>query len=765
MFFKRVSNFILLIATALRPVRYTLSILIGLTLSYMVCIKAGFPQHAINLILGKKFPHFQVCVGNISGLFPFKFSIDNIRACDVVSARNIRVKLNVQALRADICIESGEYFEPELTIIEYRPQNAGASIIFETTPPKLQSIDVPNPKFEKYLANLVASTTKEAPACAKTTSNASSDFIHTDVITAVFEFLKKNSKNLHFLRYINSFKLERFKFKGQECSVEFENKELLTRMSGAKLHLKFLDQSYCHAEYVLDFLGGKYRGSIQITEEDIKVHAKVVKHNVSYLENSMIYTNFKFENIHRYILYLNVFLSKNTILEKHLSNQDTSGSGQDADESDKDCALCCNFTIPRCNISGTAMLGNALNVEIFSGIQFANVESVPIITGCVHRNEDKTPVWSFDVAGALMCQGRYSAHQVEIHDIQLKLGNVPITSKNVCVNLSTKIVSSAAVNIGAYKIETSQFSLDDVLSQNAQSELPATREKTRIPGLKWKMSKISLHSASNTIHFGNLCIDGVAERGSCIINCALVPDNNLRAPTKPLNIATKCTIKISEKIFSITALQIDSNGSARVCAKLDAEADTFSNLTAAFTQLANKEPIHDTIRDTVKLNGYIKGTFSLTPISVFLNVGDLIAGIVSLDLHISGSLYSPQLNGTFVLENGLYEHFNNGIVLKNVSLRAKGEGSTLKITHVRLDDGTVGESRPEFDIKNPVKRCASGDGTFALFTPAHVFAPHLNLNLRCNYLQVAYGKIVKARASGDLKMCGPVTGRTDGPLV
>jgi hypothetical protein len=690
-------------------------------------------------------PHVQICVGKISGLFPFIFSVDDVRVGNEISAQNIQVKLRLQALNADIYIESGEYCAKESTRRERSSHVVGASVNLATTHQNTQHL------------------TEGAIALDQATANISedkSDIFQTDAIAAVFDFLKKNSKNLHILRYVNSFKLKRFKFNEQECSIEFKKRELFAQMSGANLRLKFSDQSFCNAEYVLEISGGKYRGNIQVTNDDIKFHAKVAKHNRSYLEGSAAYADLKYENVPQYISCVKAFFFEKTPLKTPYPSQKASDL-----PSENDCALRCKFTIPRCNVSGTATLGNELQMKIFSGIPLANVESIPIITGVVHRNDDKISIWSFDVMGAFTCQGQYNARQLKIHDLQFKLNSIPIKSKNICVNLSTKIVSSTVVNVGTYKIETSQFSLDDVLPLSTQSEQPAIPAQTRNPALKWKMSKISLHSASNTLHFGNLCIDGFAERGSCTINCALTPDKNVHTPAKPLDIATKCTIKISEKLFSITALQIDSGGNAKVCAELDAESDTFSVLTTALTQLANKEPISATVRDVVRLKGYIKGTFSLSPISVFLNVGDLIAGLVSVDLNISGSLYSPQLNGTFVLKNGLYEHFNHGVVIKNVSLYAKGEGSTLKITHARLDDGTFGGTIPEFDIMNPLKRCAGGYGTFALLTPAHVFAPHMNLNLRCNYLQVAYGKLVKARASGDLKMCGQVTGLTDGPMI
>ncbi|MDR0631544.1 MAG: translocation/assembly module TamB [Holosporales bacterium] len=737
MFFRKISNFVSLVAGALRPLRYALSIALGLALSYAVCLKLYVPQQIINRLLTQKAPQAQVYVGKISGLFPFLFSIDEIRVGYNIRLKNAKVRVRLQTLNANISVESGELVtQPSL---EVGPRN-----------------------FNLELPTLP----------------------YANVISTVTDFFKKNAKKLRLVRYVKSFKLEQFNINEQKCCIKFLDGVLLVRTSSAKLILKFLDQSFCNAEYALEFFGGKYKGNIQITEEDVTLRTQIEKHHISYLENSAAFINIKYVNVPRHISSLKTFFTE---ASRHLStssdvkpnaihipsdvpgflrDQSIVTSGLVPRSVSREPArlistlpensetLRCTFSIPFCNISGTAALDKDLEVDIFRGIKIVNVEALPTLRATVCRKDDSA--WSFDVAGDFFCQGQYSNKQLKVSDVQLKLGNIPIRSQNICIDFLKKLVSPVLIELGKYKIETSSFPFDEIFP----SGMPEDSTQNRSPNLKWKMSKLSL--ANGATHFGNLNVEGLVENRSCVMNFTITPDTSVRPPLKKLNLSTQGTVKISANKIALTSLKIDSGKGNQIHAELEAQADAFSELAAAFFQLANKEPISTS---TVTLKGRISGTFALYPISVFLNVGDLIAGTVSTNLDISGPLRSPRLNGTFTLQNGAYEHFNNGIVLKNVSLVAKGEGSALKITQVRLDDGTFKGPRPEYDVTSPLKRCAGGSGSFELFSSTRVFAPHLLLNLHCNFLQVAYGKLVKARASGILRMKGPVTGLSEEPMI
>lgn len=170
----------------------------------------------------------------------------------------------------------------------------------------------------------------------------------------------------------------------------------------------------------------------------------------------------------------------------------------------------------------------------------------------------------------------------------------------------------------------------------------------------------------------------------------------------------------------------------------------------------------------ILIDGEVKGKFSLTPIASFLKNGDLLRGILNTNLKISGSLLYPKLSGSVRLEDGLYENIGNGIVLKNIRMQAVGEEDTLKIQSIHLIDGTkISQHLIEksFLIHSPPLGTAGGDGALRLFSATRHFKPELEVNLQCNYLQVAYSDLVKARASGFLKLLGPLHGAQANPTI
>ncbi|MDR1597428.1 MAG: translocation/assembly module TamB domain-containing protein [Holosporales bacterium] len=417
--------------------------------------------------------------------------------------------------------------------------------------------------------------------------------------------------------------------------------------------------------------------------------------------------------------------------------------------------------------------------------------------------------WLASSFPTIHCHGTYGKCKLQINMLDGRISQHAVSSSSICVDFEKKCVEPIRIKVDSFEFETCRFnfakigqSLQNTLlntqnntqthaqtntqtnaqtnaqtnvqanaQTNAQNDTPTNVQanvqadaKHNAPSnaLDWKMCPIPIYSSNKKMYFGDFALNGTIAGTSCKINFALAPSLKVPKTVQRFNIETRGVVTVSPKSINIESLHIKSAANTTTEASLELCANKFSDLFAALCKVAKREPI---LRDSVQMKGRIRGTFALEPIVVFLSIGDAISGKASFNLDIAGTLAEPRLSGTFTLRNGYYEHFNNGVVLKNVTLDAHGEGETLKISSVRLDDGTLLGARPEYNPTTPAKRCAGGWGALTLLRESRVYDPQLLLNLRCNFLQVAYGKTVKARASGDLKMCGPLTGASDAPMV
>jgi hypothetical protein len=359
-----------------------------------------------------------------------------------------------------------------------------------------------------------------------------------------------------------------------------------------------------------------------------------------------------------------------------------------------------------------------------------------------------------DIPSLVTLNGSYKDYQLNIQKFQCKVGQKLITSSEICVDFKQKRVEPIKITVDSYGINTSAFYFESEELRNKPNSLT------------WAMTSIPLYTSNKKMYFGDLDIQGSIEKNLGEIKFNLSPSPKVSQSILRLNVTADGVVRVSKDRIVLESLHINTPDNSQIRASLEVHSSKFLDLISALSKIANQEPILDS---TVHLSGKIDGTLSLKPISVFLNTGDAISGKVSTALDISGTIAAPNLAGTFSLANGYYEHFSNGIILKNITLAAKGDGSALKITEVRLDDGTFRGDRSAGDwarnVKAPPQRCAGGNGALTLLSPNHVYEPRLLLNLCCNFLQVAYGNVVKARASGGLKLDGPLTGKSSTPMI
>jgi hypothetical protein len=172
----------------------------------------------------------------------------------------------------------------------------------------------------------------------------------------------------------------------------------------------------------------------------------------------------------------------------------------------------------------------------------------------------------------------------------------------------------------------------------------------------------------------------------------------------------------------------------------------------------------------VSVDGSIKGQFSLAPLVVFLGSNDILEGVLSASVSVSGGLRKPNFSGSIKMANGHYENVNNGVVLKNVSLDASGFKSGLKVNAMRFTDGTTIGTRSiamhgAYSPSAPPEGTASAFGYIWFFSEDLCVAPRFDLKLKCNFFQGTYIDVVKARATGTLDLVGPLTGLSARPIV
>lgn len=86
--------------------------------------------------------------------------------------------------------------------------------------------------------------------------------------------------------------------------------------------------------------------------------------------------------------------------------------------------------------------------------------------------------------------------------------------------------------------------------------------------------------------------------------------------------------------------------------------------------------------------------------SVLPTQDQVLSGRTVVDLFVEGSLNQPRLGGTIDLRNGRYEHFNNGVILRDVEITSQIADSSNLILSLRATDGAQGVVRSDITFSS-----------------------------------------------------------------
>lgn len=364
--------------------------------------------------------------------------------------------------------------------------------------------------------------------------------------------------------------------------------------------------------------------------------------------------------------------------------------------------------------------------------------------------------------------GSYNRECFKINKIDGKISGKKVSSDNIFYDLKAKKIGNIKLKIDNNILEIKDMFVENLNKINTKFALNAF--------------DIYKENEKNVSYYGTCSLDGTATYENSKIDILL----KFVLKDKKNKIAG-----INKKLFN--PLQLSADGAIRLTndsldiEKCNLRIEKVNKLDLGMKFLVKDGNIIDIFNGIneriyktgkvfshkgadVLLDGKITGDFRLSPISVFLGNGDVIDGDVDASLNISGSVKETKIKGHFNLKNGSYENISNGIILKNVELKAVGDGDKLTIKTVRLLDGTkfsktsIG-SDPLFNVYKPPAGTGGGHGFLYFYNKRGLFYPEIDLNLKLNFFQVAYSKVVKARATGDLRLFAPVDGKKDSPAV
>lgn len=140
----------------------------------------------------------------------------------------------------------------------------------------------------------------------------------------------------------------------------------------------------------------------------------------------------------------------------------------------------------------------------------------------------------------------------------------------------------------------------------------------------------------------------------------------------------------SNKKFSFESLLSSRNDNTQLTAKLLQSGGELS-----FMNLNIRNNLYQLIKDSdnAELSGVIKSETNLGVLSkIFVTSQQEIKGVLSTDLIIGGKLNDPKIMGDIILNQGRIEDKKIGILLSNITLRAKAQGSRINIDTLSAND-------------------------------------------------------------------------------
>ncbi|MDY0040998.1 MAG: translocation/assembly module TamB domain-containing protein, partial [Desulforhabdus sp.] len=121
------------------------------------------------------------------------------------------------------------------------------------------------------------------------------------------------------------------------------------------------------------------------------------------------------------------------------------------------------------------------------------------------------------------------------------------------------------------------------------------------------------------------------------------------------------------------------------------------------------QPFAVSVPEAGQLAGQVEAEADLAKITQLVPLdAQAFSGRASVNFDVRGQIDAPQLDGFVTLENGSYENFETGTVLKNLNIRIASSGRSLSVEKLEATDGengtVVGKGNLEldFDKKLPI---------------------------------------------------------------
>lgn len=103
------------------------------------------------------------------------------------------------------------------------------------------------------------------------------------------------------------------------------------------------------------------------------------------------------------------------------------------------------------------------------------------------------------------------------------------------------------------------------------------------------------------------------------------------------------------------------------------------------------EPFDFSIPGSGQLTGHVDMEANLARLTKLVPLdGQVLSGKAAANLDIKGQIDAPRLDGFVTLENGSYENFVSGTVLKNLNMKIASTGQRLTIEKFQANDGAKG---------------------------------------------------------------------------
>lgn len=141
-------------------------------------------------------------------------------------------------------------------------------------------------------------------------------------------------------------------------------------------------------------------------------------------------------------------------------------------------------------------------------------------------------------------------------------------------------------------------------------------------------------------------------------------------------------------------------GSLELTANLMGLSPDPVDVTATLPVQFRLEPFMFTVSPRDPLSGRMAARLDLGRFAGILPLDDQrIGGRMDVDLSVAGTMENPTVRGTVSVDEGLYENYASGTVLKDLALEVRARDALLELTSLRTTDGASGTVTAEGSLQ------------------------------------------------------------------